>query len=469
MATVNFYTPLQQALMGANPKIKRTRGSVINPAAGGWGAAANITQDFLDAFEKRRERKDRSDIIAALTGSKVPFEFDETKKSDVEKFAIDAAQKAQQQIIDRGDAPKYGTTSETVLPIDEMTAALTADMRESNIKAQEKAFRENLNTPEAVQARIAALDPRVKSTPLFESLQISKLEREQALADEETERGRAADLLKEERDFITLTAQNLADANNKKAKENKTGETWGKNPVWGTNAEGDDVLGVISDRGNFKQIEVPEGFDPDRDITGDRALDTARVARLTNRVDKGVAAAQAVPILKRSLELLEGIETGGLASIQLKTRRIFGVEGANEAELSYNLGKSVLGQLKSTFGAAFTAGEAKKLENLEAGLGKSTAGNMRIIKNLLRQSEQYYKQGLKAAFDSDDLSTYESMSEAYGLTYGPSGDVDGDVDDAKDATENKIDLTIVPKGVGKTVWDGMTDEEKRKFYSLAGS
>ena len=199
MATVNFYTPLLQALMGANPKIKRTRGSVINPDAGGWGAAANITQDFLDAFEKRRERKDRSDIIAALTGSKVPFEFDETKKSDVEKFAIDAAQKAQQQIIDRGDAPKYGTTSETVLPIDEMTAALTADMRESNIKAQEKAFRENLNTPEAVQARIAALDPRVKSTPLFESLQISKLEREQALADEETERGRAADLLKEER------------------------------------------------------------------------------------------------------------------------------------------------------------------------------------------------------------------------------------------------------------------------------
>ena len=201
MATVNFYTPLQQALMGANPKIKRTRGSVINPAAGGWGAAADITEKFLDAFEKRRERKDRSDIIAALTGSEIaPFEFDETKKSDEEKFAIDAAQKAQQQLNNKMGPFREGSEPSVLQGnIDEMTAALTADMREPNIKAQEKAFRENLNTPEAVQARMAALDPRVKRNPLFQSLQISKLEREQALKDAAIERDRAADLLKDTR------------------------------------------------------------------------------------------------------------------------------------------------------------------------------------------------------------------------------------------------------------------------------
>jgi hypothetical protein len=242
-----------------------------------------------------------------------------------------------------------------------------------------------------------------------------------------------AQLLAEERAFMTFQARKLAESKNAEARAGGSSETWGKTPVWGTDAEGNDVLGVISDGGNFKEIEVPEGFNPDRDITGDKALETARVERLTKRVDKGIAAAESLPILKRSLELLrgmttKGVKTGGFASMQIKVRRLFGVQGANEAELSYALGKSVLSQLKATFGAAFTAGEAEKLERLEAGLSQSPEGNIRIIENLIRQSEQFYRQGRKAAFDSDDLSTYESMADSYGLTYGPSGDDDVDVD-----------------------------------------
>ena len=54
-------------------------------------------------------------------------------------------------------------------------------------------------------------------------------------------------------------------------------------------------------------------------------------------------------------------------------------------------GKSVLKQLKPTFGAAFTVNEMLELKRMEAGLGKSVAGNRRILKNLqkvLKKSKQ---------------------------------------------------------------------------------
>jgi NACalpha-BTF3-like transcription factor len=111
--------------------------------------------------------------------------------------------------------------------------------------------------------------------------------------------------------------------------------------------------------------------------------------------------------------------------------------------------------------------ESQKLEDLEAGLGKSTEGNIRIIKNLLRQNEQFYKQGRTAAFESDDLSTYESMQEAYGLTYGPSGDGDGagaTVENGTgedDITEEDIQLTMKKRNMTREDVVKMLQEQGR--------
>jgi hypothetical protein len=41
----------------------------------------------------------------------------------------------------------------------------------------------------------------------------------------------------------------------------------------------------------------------------------------------------------------------------LAAKKFFGVESADEGELSYLLGKAVLTKLRATFGAAFTVGE----------------------------------------------------------------------------------------------------------------
>ena len=237
MATVNFYTPLQQALMGPNPKIKRTRGSVIDPAAGGWGAAANITQDFLDAFEKRRERKDRSDIIAALTGSGKTFQYDpaQAEESFEPSLFLDTQRDAQavpqatteesalglspediplpfldsksENILDRAipdradrsrnaemqaNAAMEAALIGNVATPEQELAAYTGSAEDRAI--QERAFKENLNTPEAVQARMAALDPRLQENPLYQSWQMGEIAREQALADEQRKHEQAKEL-----------------------------------------------------------------------------------------------------------------------------------------------------------------------------------------------------------------------------------------------------------------------------------
>ena len=67
MANVNFYGPLQQALMGATPKIARIKPTAISPQAGWVGAAAQIAEGALKGFQQRREDQDRSAIMAALT------------------------------------------------------------------------------------------------------------------------------------------------------------------------------------------------------------------------------------------------------------------------------------------------------------------------------------------------------------------------------------------------------------------
>jgi hypothetical protein len=498
MANVNFYGPLQQALMGATPKLTRIKPTAISPQAGWVGAAAQIAEGALKGFQQRREDQDRSAIMAALTAQPElttplspylanqreaqqrltdpnlrtdpnlgfdpsqlysPEGLTEIDLNQENRFApnlgldasqiyspnlgLDASQLDPQEESAEFESGLVGALPQVNDP--EMMSALIGDV------ISEEQERENLR-PAARQDLLRNLDLK---TPAGRRIRDQTLIGQ--LAQNEADR-KAAELLKDERAFLTTQAANLAKSKNDEARAGGSSETYGKTPVWGTNPEGEDVIGVISDQSNFKVIETPEGFFPDRDITADRAEDTARVARLTNRVDKGIAAAESLPVLKRTLELLKGVKTGGFASMQIKARRLFGVEGANEAELSYALGKSVLSQLKSTFGSAFTAGESDKLEALEAGLGKSPEGNMRIIENLIRQSEQFYRQGRKAAFESNDLSTYEAMADAYGLTYGPSGDGNGN-DAGKSSRPNPSNYTGTD-----AQWNALPKEDQDLYF-----
>lgn len=122
-------------------------------------------------------------------------------------------------------------------------------------------------------------------------------------------------------------------------------------------------------------------------------------------ITKGLAAADSTATIRRGMQLLEGIETGGVDRVRLGAKQLFGVESADEGELSNLLGKAVMAQLRETFGAAFTAKEGESLRAIDANIGKSPAANRRVLRNALRIAERAAQRGIDRAVEAKDFRT----------------------------------------------------------------
>ena len=124
--------------------------------------------------------------------------------------------------------------------------------------------------------------------------------------------------------------------------------------------------------------------------------------RHEENINKAISAADSTAVLRRARDLLDIIETGGFANASLQIKQAFGIEGADEAELSANLGKAVLAQLRTTFGAQFTQEEGDRLIRIEAGFGKSTEGNKRLLGHPLKLVERVAQRGIDSAIAVGD-------------------------------------------------------------------
>lgn len=130
-------------------------------------------------------------------------------------------------------------------------------------------------------------------------------------------------------------------------------------------------------------------------------------------IDDGLDAVGEISNLQRTLELLDEVSTGGMQTkAALSLKQTFGIEGADEGELSARLGKAVLGQLKATFGSQFTEREGARLERIEANFGKNTETNKRLIRDALNSVIRTAKRGLRAAQKADDEFAVEEISMA---------------------------------------------------------
>jgi len=165
--------------------------------------------------------------------------------------------------------------------------------------------------------------------------------------------------------------------------------------------------------------------DIEREKTIAKETGAGNIKRTQDYVDRGVTAAEGIPNVRRALSLMDDIQTGGIDKVAIRARQIFGIEGADEGELSYNMGKAVLSQLKDTFGAAFTLKEGERLEQLEAGLGRSPETNRRILAQALQVMESKAKRGADAAreledeFAAQDIEKYMSMELEPDKKYQP--------------------------------------------------
>lgn len=159
----------------------------------------------------------------------------------------------------------------------------------------------------------------------------------------------------------------------------------------------------------FVRETAQEKSDIKVDEAGRKETATSNVGRIQGYIDSGVQAADSTSNLRRSIALLNTVKTGGIDSVKLKAKQLFGIEGADELELSTNLGKNVLAQLKPIFGAAFTAKEGEELKKIESGFGRSTAGNMRLLENALKLADRSSRRGIKAAEDQGDNFTADEI------------------------------------------------------------
>ena len=161
-----------------------------------------------------------------------------------------------------------------------------------------------------------------------------------------------------------------------------------------------------------------QGIAYEGDVAAAKAEGTGRETRAQNIITEGLAAADSTAVLRRSLELLDRIKTGGFARVALAARKLFGVEGAEEGELSANLGKAVLSQLRSTFGAAFTEREGARLEGIEANFGSSAESNRALLNNALAIAEKAAERAIRRAELRGDYETSDEIESALEFDLG---------------------------------------------------
>ena len=149
----------------------------------------------------------------------------------------------------------------------------------------------------------------------------------------------------------------------------------------------------ISEHGAKKGIDI----DTADDIQESTIRGGDRAKREVADIDRARDLGKGLPALRRSMSILQSVKTGGLAQAQLAATNFFGVTGADAGELSANLGRGVLGQLKEIFGPQFTEREGRDLKDIEAGFGKSAETNMRLIAGVILAAEDAIKVGIDAA------------------------------------------------------------------------
>lgn len=141
--------------------------------------------------------------------------------------------------------------------------------------------------------------------------------------------------------------------------------------------------------------------------------------RHQDNINKALPAADSMAVLRRARGLLDFIDTGGFAAASLRVKQAFGVEGADEAELSANLGKAVLAQLRTTFGAQFTQQEGERLIAIEAGFGKSTEGNKRLLEQALKMVQRIAERGIQSAESVGDIESADIIRQSTQFTITP--------------------------------------------------
>lgn len=131
----------------------------------------------------------------------------------------------------------------------------------------------------------------------------------------------------------------------------------------------------------------------------------AKVTNYQDLVSTGKNAADNLPDILTSLDLLQRVKTGGWEGAKLRVKNFLGVESEDEATLTNLMAENMLKKLRPTFGGAFSAQETKFMENISAGIKKSGPGNIGVYKQVADKYRFYINRAMKEAEIKGDKDT----------------------------------------------------------------
>ncbi len=109
-------------------------------------------------------------------------------------------------------------------------------------------------------------------------------------------------------------------------------------------------------------------------------------AREDKWINAGFAAAESLPDIKRSIELLDKVATNGFQASIMDAQNYLGREIGDKGELHALLAQNVLDGL-SAFTGAISEGERTFIERMAASIGKGNDINQRQLRRLMRIAE----------------------------------------------------------------------------------
>ena len=459
MPNVNFYPGGGRSLLGGQvdeiPYITANRGQINTPESERYRFAAKMVEALTAKAEKDKKKKIRSNMLAAMMGPSYEYGPSQASESfvgspyvETQRDALRDAQAQAQpegvsalglspdgmaltpslQLVDMEPPPPgvgalFGADPWQSENNAAMQAALIGDVATPDQElaaytgsaedraAQERDYRATVNTPGAEEARMAQLvasNPEIENTDEYVQWVQSHLARKQALVDEQRKHEQAIELTAADHEF------------QKELKELEFGSKKGDSQF-----DREDTLRKEFEKGTKDFIKVRDAF---------------------GRIQASASDPSAAGDLALIFNFMKVLDPGSTV---------------REGEFATAASAAGIGQrLRAQYNKVI---EGTRLSDTQRSDFVNRAQKLYASQLKQYQSHEDYYRGLAETYNLDPENVVYGMGESITFENFGTGDGNG----AGAATENGIDLTIVPGGVDPAIWGEMTNEAKREFYRLA--
>ena len=161
------------------------------------------------------------------------------------------------------------------------------------------------------------------------------------------------------------------------------------------------------------------------------------VTRNQNLINRGIAANEQLPRLRRMATLLDRIQTGGFSAVQKAATDFFGTTPPDIGEFN-NLAGQVIVDALQAFSGAISDGERGFVERVTVGLKQGKAVNARDLGRLIQIAENARTRALKRAQALGDQFAIEDLQPLADIVDTPQANATGSASSLSTMSDEEI-------------------------------